>query len=266
MPPVRHLGRIWGAVAGGFGVGASPVPADHRCAGMRLQPRLHGGCLPVRQQVHHVAGSHVHQHGRVYVPLAQREVIDPERLRRGGDLRYREGLDQAQHRGRVHGDAQQPGQPGSGPPGQLQAGAGQHLRQRHAAPAIPAGHAVGLLGEGDRRALRVPAAEPAHLQGDQHRPPARRTIGHQPRVPTVDLRRLLPAPQAARRLRPAGCRDHHRVPRVLHPVHAQPGQVREQHGQQVLAPVRNFPDADGGSGRPGRRHGRLIRQRGSRVR
>jgi hypothetical protein len=43
-------------------------------------------------------------------------------------------------------------------------------------------------------------------------------------------------------------------------------QVREQHGQQALTLVRDFPDADGGSDRPGRRHGRLIRQRGSRVR
>src|SRR5271165_3906037 len=59
-----------------FGVGAGPVPADHRRAGMRGQPRLHGCRLPVRQQVHYVPGGDVYQDGPVHVALAQREVVD----------------------------------------------------------------------------------------------------------------------------------------------------------------------------------------------
>jgi hypothetical protein len=126
---------------------------------------------------------------------------------------------------------------------------------------------AGLLGEGDRRALRVPAAEPAHLQEDQHRPPACSTISHHARIPAVHPRRFLTAPRAARRFRPARRDDHHRVPGVFDPVHAQPRQMREQHGQQGLALLRDIPDdAGGGASRPGGQHDRLIRQRGSRVR
>ena len=69
------------------GVVAGPVPADHRGAGMRVQPSISGG-LPVRQHVDHVTGAHVHQHRPVHLALRQREVIDPEHLlRRGRDLR-----------------------------------------------------------------------------------------------------------------------------------------------------------------------------------
>jgi hypothetical protein len=39
MPPVGYLGRVRGAGAGAFGVGASPVSADDLRAGVRYEPR-----------------------------------------------------------------------------------------------------------------------------------------------------------------------------------------------------------------------------------
>ena len=38
MPPVGHLDRLRGAVAGRLGVGAGPVPADHLHLRVRPQP------------------------------------------------------------------------------------------------------------------------------------------------------------------------------------------------------------------------------------
>ena len=266
MPAIGDLDGLRGAVTSALGIVAGPVPADDPRAGMGLQPRLEAGGLPVRQQVDHVSGAHVHQHRPVDLALGQREVIDPEDLRSGPDFRLRRHGDQAQHRGRVHGDPEGPGHPGGGTPGQLQPEPCQHAQQRDAAPPVPLAQPRGLLGEGDRRAPRVPAAEPAHLQDDQHRPPARRAVSHHARIPAVHPRRLLTAPRAARRVRLARRGDHHRVPGVFHPVHAQPRQVREQHGQQSLPLLRDIPDdAGGGAGRPGRQHDKLIRQRGSRV-
>ncbi|HEV3288664.1 MAG TPA: hypothetical protein VG123_06700 [Streptosporangiaceae bacterium] len=266
MPAIGDLDRVRRARPGALGVVAGPVPADDSRAGMRRQPRLQAGGLPVRQQVDHVPGAHVYQHRPVHLAPGQREVIDPEHLRRGRDLRLRRRRDQPQHRRGVHGDPEGAGQPGGRAAGQLQPEPGQHPQQRDAAPPVPLAQPHGLLGEGDRRAGRVPAAEPAHLQHDQHRPPARRAVSHHPRIPAVHPRRLLTAPRAARHLRPARRDDHHRVPGVFHPVHAQSRQVREQHGQQRLPLLTDIPDdAGGGAGRPGRQHGRLIRQRGSRV-
>ena len=266
MPAIGDLDRVRRARPGALGAVAGPVPADDLRAGMRRQPRLEAGGLPVWQQVDHVAGAHVHQHRPVHLALGQREVIDPEYLRRGRDLRIRSRRDQPQHRRGVHGDPEGPGQPGGRPPSQLQPEPGQHPQQRDAAPPVPLAQPPGLLGEGNRRASRVPAAEPAHLQGDQHRPSARRAVSHHARIPAVHPRRLLTAPRAARRLRPARRDDHHRVSRIFHPVHAQARQVREQHGQQGLPLLTDIPDDAGdGGGRPGGRHGRLIRQRGSRV-
>ena len=65
---------------------------------------------------------------------------------------------------------------------------GQHPQQRHAAPPVTGRHADGLLGEGDRRAVRVPAAEPAHLQDDQHRRP--------PTAPSATTRAYPPCTRA----------------------------------------------------------------------
>ena len=217
VPAVGDLDRARRARPGALGVVAGPVPADDPRAGMRRQPRLQRGGLPVRQQVDHVPGAHVHQHRPVDLALGQREVIDPEYLRRGGDLRIRHRRDQAQHRGGMHGDPEGPGQPGGGTPGQLQPEPGQHGQQRDAAPPVSLAQPSGLLGEGDRRALRVPAAEPAHLQDDQHRPAARRAVSHRARIPAVHLRRRLTAPRAARRAGPARRGDHHRAPRCLPP-------------------------------------------------
>ena len=44
---------------------------------MRLQPCLQAGGLPVRQQVDHVPGAHIHQHRPVNLALGQREIVDP---------------------------------------------------------------------------------------------------------------------------------------------------------------------------------------------
>jgi len=188
VPAIGDLDRVRRARPGALSVVAGPVPADHRGAGIGFQPGLEAGGLPVRQQVDHVTGAHVHQHRPVYLALGQREVIDPEDLRRGRDLRLRRRGDQAQHRGRVHGDAEGPGQPGGCPSGQFQPEPGQHAQQRDAAPPVPLAQPHGLLGEGDRRAPRVPAAEPAHLQDDQHRPTTRRAVRHHPRIPAMHSR------------------------------------------------------------------------------
>ena len=108
-------------------------------------------------------------------------------------------------------------------------------------------------------------AEPAHRQHHQHRPPAGRAIGHDPRVPAMNPRGQRTACRAPRLRRPAGRPDHHRVPGVLHTPGPQPAKVREQHEQQLFALTRDFQDTTGGGRRPGRRHGRLKRQRGSRA-
>ena len=76
---------------------------------------------------------------------------------------------------------------------------------------------LGLLGERDRRARRVPAAEPAHRQDDQHRPAARRAISHHPRIPAMHPRRLLTAPRAARRAPPGTTPRSPPRPRCLPP-------------------------------------------------
>jgi hypothetical protein len=65
---------------------------------MRLQPRLHGGGLPVRQQVHDVAGLHADQYRAVHVPFPQGKIVDTEYLRRRAGLAFREGREQPQDR------------------------------------------------------------------------------------------------------------------------------------------------------------------------
>ena len=242
MPAVGDLDRVRRARPGALGVVAGPVPADDSRAGMRRQPRLQRGGLPVRQQVDHVPGAHVHQHRPVDLALGQREVIDPEHLRRGRDLRIRRRRDQPQHRGRVHGDPEGPGQPGGGAPGQLQPEPGQHGQQRHAAPPVPFAHPRGLLGEGDRRALPGSGSgtgAPARRSAPAGRPPRRqppcahtrrapaptpdRTAGSTPSPPGTTrrssprLRRLPPgaraAPPGAGTARPAGPAPAQRHPR-----------------------------------------------------
>jgi hypothetical protein len=85
MPAISDLDRIRGAVPGALGVSAGPVPADHLCARMRLQPGLQGAGFPVRQQVDRLPRSDIHQDGPVDTALPQGEVVDPEDLRRGTD-------------------------------------------------------------------------------------------------------------------------------------------------------------------------------------
>jgi hypothetical protein len=76
MPAIGNLDRVGRARLGTLGIVAGPVPADDSRAGMRRQPRLQGGGLPVRQQVDHVPGAHIDQHRPVHLALGQREVVD----------------------------------------------------------------------------------------------------------------------------------------------------------------------------------------------
>jgi hypothetical protein len=265
MPAVGDLDRAWRAGGSAVSVGSGPVPADDLRAGAALQPCLQGGGLPVGQQVHYLPGFRVSHHGAVYPPLAQREIVNPGDLGRGGDRRVGQRHDQPQHGGGMDRHAQDAGQPGAGTPGQLQPEAGQHVQQRHAAPPVPCCQALGLLGERELHARGIRAAEPADRQHHQHRAAAGRAIGHHPRIPAMNPRGQRTACRAPRLRRPARRPDHHRVPGVLHAPGPQPAKVREQHEQQLFALTRDFQDTTGGGRRPGRRHGRLIRQRGSRA-
>ena len=55
----------------------------------------------------------------------QRKVINPHHLRRGTGFGLGQVDDQPQQRAAVHRNAQRGGQPGPGPPGQLQRDLGQ---------------------------------------------------------------------------------------------------------------------------------------------
>jgi hypothetical protein len=260
MPAVGDLGSGRGAGGSAVSVSAGPVPADDLRAGAGPQPRRQGGGVPAGQQVHDLPRFRVSQHGAVHVPLAQREVIHPGDRRRGGGRRVGQRRHQPQHGGGMNRHAQRAGQPGGGPPGQLQPEPGQHAQQRHAAPPVPRRHPRGLLGERDPRARGLRAAEPAHCQRDQHRPAPGRAVGHDPRVPAMDPRGHRLAQRAPRLRGPAARPDHHRVPGVLHLADPQPAKMREQHEQQFLTRPGHFQDTAGG-----RRHGRLRQQRGSRC-
>jgi hypothetical protein len=114
------------------------------------------------------------------MPFPQGEIIDTEYFRCRGGLALREGHDQPQDRRRVHGDAQPRREPGACAPGQFQPEPGEHARQRHAPPAVPAGQTVGLHRERDLRARWLKAEETQDPQDDQDRPPSGRTVGYGP--------------------------------------------------------------------------------------
>ena len=160
MPAISDLNRVWCAVPGALSVSAGPVPADHLCARMRLQPGLQGAGFPVRQQVDRLPRGDVHQDGSVDAAIPQGEVVDPEDLRRGTDRGLGRGGDQPQQRGPVGRDAQQ----------------------------VPAGQPVHLLGEGDARAGRVAAEEPPHHQADHYRAAPGRAVGHRADITAVHPR------------------------------------------------------------------------------
>jgi len=120
MPAVSDLDRVWCAIPGALGVGAGPVAADHLRARVRLQPGFQGGGLAVGQQLDRLPAGQVDQHGAIDPPFPQGEIIHAGHLRRGADLRFGQGGDQAQQRGPVHRDTQHGGQPGPGPARQRQ--------------------------------------------------------------------------------------------------------------------------------------------------
>jgi hypothetical protein len=165
----------------------------------------------------------------------------------------------------MHGDAEPCREPGAGTARQFEPEPGEHVRQRDAPPAVPAGQPACLHRERDLRAGRAHAQEPESPQEDQDRAASGRAVGHGPRIPAVHARGHRPAGRAGLRRRRARRRDHHRVPGVLDPAHPQPCELREQQGQQFRPVLRNLQAADGGRRRwKDRRHGRLGRQRGSR--
>jgi hypothetical protein len=125
VPAVSDLDRVGGAVAGAFGVGAGPVPADHPRARVRGEPVFQRASLAAGQDVDGPAGAGVDQDGAVDVPFAQREVIDAQCLRRGTEFGVWQVDDQPQQRAAVHRDTQRPGQPRPGPSRQLQRDLGQ---------------------------------------------------------------------------------------------------------------------------------------------
>jgi hypothetical protein len=88
VPAVRDLDRAGGAIAGAFGVGSGPVPADHPCARVRLEPVRQRPRLAAGQDVDRLPGGDVDQDGCVDVAAAQRKVIDAHNLRRGCDLGF----------------------------------------------------------------------------------------------------------------------------------------------------------------------------------
>ena len=266
VPAVRDLDSERRAGRSAIGICAGPVPADDFRAGTGLQPLLQRGGLAVGQQVDDLARLGVGHHGAIDLPLAQREVVDPGDLRRGCHHGIGQRHDQPQQRGGMHRDAQDGGQPGTRPPGQLKPETAQHLPQRQGAPQIAGAQALGLLGERHRPAPRVRAAEPAHRQRDQQRPAARRAVCQQPLVAAVHPRRLLPAPRAPRQGAPDRREDHHRIPGVGHPADLQPGKVREQHRQQGRSPLGHLQAANGAIAVcQRRRHDKMKRQRGSRA-
>jgi hypothetical protein len=264
VPAVRDLDGERRAGGSAVGICAGPVSADDLRPGTGLQPPLQGGGLAVGQQVDDLTGLGVGHHGAVDLALAQREVIHPGDLRRGRHHGIGQRHDQPQQRGGVHRDAQGGSQPGTRPPGQLQPEAGQHLPQRQRPPQVAAGQPLSLLDEGDPRARRGRAAEPAHRQRDQQRPAARSAVSQQPLVAAVHPRRRLPALRAPRLSARDRREGHYRVPGVGDPADLQPGQVRKQDSQQLPGLRRDLnPAGLTIAACQRRRHDKMNRQRGS---
>ncbi len=125
VPAVRDLDGAGGSVAGAFGIGAGPVPADHPRTRVGGEPVFERPGLAARQHVDGPPGGGVNQDGCVDVAAAQREIIDADHVRRCADLWVGQIDDKPQQRAAVHRDTQVPGQPSPGPSRQLQRDLGQ---------------------------------------------------------------------------------------------------------------------------------------------
>jgi hypothetical protein len=235
VEPVGDLRRGGRGLPGGPGIGAAPVPADHLDAGMGAQPVREGLRLPVRQHVDEPVVVHVHQHGRIRMPLPLGDIIDAQHGDRPG-LGIGQRPDQPDQREPGHRRARRGGQPGTRAAGQRQRDLLQQVPQLRGAPLVPAGQPGNLLSERGHRAGRVAAAEPAGLQHDLDRPPAAGKIGQAAPVPVVYPRRDHPAAPAGQQHRPGPGRDPHLAAQVLDANQVQAGQVREQHHQQAGFP------------------------------
>ena len=86
-----------------------------------------------------------------------------------------------------------PARPASSSPNPASMPSSGTLRRRHRSLSPPACSAQVTAGH-----CGFPAAEPAHLQDDPHRPATRRAVRQHARIPAVQPRRLLTAPRAAR--------------------------------------------------------------------
>jgi hypothetical protein len=133
VPPIGDLLSERRSVGCGFGIGASPVPADHATAGMLTQPRGERFRSPVRQHIHRTAHAQVDEHGAVDMPPAQREIIHAE-YRNRPDLRVRQRADQPQKRAATHRHAERYGHSSSRSSGKRQADLFEHAPQQRAAP------------------------------------------------------------------------------------------------------------------------------------
>ena len=239
MEPVGDLHRGGCCLPGGPGVGAAPVPADHLDAGMGAQPVRESLRLPVRQHVDEPVAVHVHQHGRIRMPLALGDIIDAQHGDRPG-LGIGQRPDQPDQGEPGHGRARRGGQPRARAAGQRQRNPFQQAPQLCGTALVPAGQPGHLLGERGHRAGRITAAEPAGLQHHLHRPPTAGQVGQAAPVPVMHPRRDHTAAPAGQQHRPGPRRDPHLAAQVFDVNQVQARQVREQHHQQAGFPGSEF--------------------------
>ena len=231
VPSVGDLDRVGCAVPAAQGVGTGPIPADHFGAGMRLEPRGERAGLAVGEQVDRMPVGHVDQDRAVVMPPPEREIVHAEHRHRR-DRRVGQAADQPQQAAARDAHAQGGRQPRPRPAGQRQRDRDHHAPQQRGPPGVAGSQVGNLLGEGDRRAVRVVTEEPTRREPDRRRPAADHRIGQGAHIPTVHASRF-PATASAPRPRRT------RVSAYLHPVHVGRDTVDDQQrqmGQQNSQP------------------------------
>lgn len=165
MPAIGALNGVGCAVADGRRVRAGSVSAHDAHAGVRAQPVDDRVGVTSGQDVDWPAGGHVQQHGAVYLPAAQGEVVDPEDFHRVA-RRLGHRAEQVQQRVPTSRHASRARQPGAGPPGQRHRDRRQRTAQRRTVSGVWRGQVWYLLSERPAGAGRHVADEPAHRQKD----------------------------------------------------------------------------------------------------
>ena len=199
---------------------------------MGVEPGPEGFRRPLGEHVHRPAGLDIDQHGPVYVPLAQREIIDAQH-QRGPCAGVGRGADQPQQRGPAGRAGQPASQPGPGTATQGQADRLQHGLKAAGPPAVTGAQAGHLLGERGLGARIVAAEEPAGLQVNEHFLAAACGIGELALVAAVHPPRHHAAARA-RRLTGTGPGQHvHRLASGDDTLDGQAGQVRDQDGESI---------------------------------